>query len=182
MVASKYAALEAQLLDATQGGDLLRVRAPSRRAEQRRGRRHLRSSARHALCSSARRARAPAARLALIPPLLMTLRCGQMHRLLLNNTAEGLVNAAVDGGARTALHVAVERGNEAAVALLLAQCVLRAHARAGACCAAAARAATDSPAPAAACPRLAAKRTPPRPTRTARARWSWRWTATRRAS
>jgi hypothetical protein len=46
-----------------------------------------------------------------------------MHRLLVNNTAEGLANAPLEGGLRTALHVAVERGNEAAVALLLAQCV-----------------------------------------------------------
>jgi hypothetical protein len=45
MVASKFAALEAQLLDATQGCDLLRVRAPSRRADQRRGRRFQRSRA-----------------------------------------------------------------------------------------------------------------------------------------
>ena len=56
----------------------------------------------------------------------------QMHRLLLNNEHTELVNALLEGGTRTALHVAVERSNEAAVALLLAQCVLRARAHAAA--------------------------------------------------
>ena len=98
----------------------------------------------------------------------------QMHRLLLNNESTGLVSALLEGGTRTALHVAVERSNEAAVALLLAQCVLRARActAAGRVLALASSTAPYVPRSVAARSHRAARRTPPRPTRTARARWS----------
>ena len=129
MPASKFAALEAQLLDATLAGDLLRVRARSRR-------RTPSGAAGRCAAPAAARAASPCAaptRIGRRPFGDTTLPCrgAQIHRLLLNTEGAGLANALLDGGARTALHVAVERGNEAAVALLLAQCVARGRARAG---------------------------------------------------
>lgn len=189
-MSSKYAALEAQLLDATQGGDLLRVRAHAPRraaapcndggtarhaATQRRGMlpRSIASRDAHAICCW-------------LHDIHVVMRRGvaQMHRLLLNNKSTELVNAMLEGGTRTALHVAVERCNETTVALLLAQCVLRARAAAGLgwAPAPARSAASDVPRAVAARLHRAAKRTLPRPTRTARARWNLRLTATRKAS
>ena len=175
-MSSKFAALEAQLLDATQGGDLLRVRArPPRRSAMRPD-----NSARARVhCSgSATATRTPWLR---STQLSMYRGLPQMHRLLLNNEHAELVNALLEGGTRTALHVAVERSNEAAVALLLAQCVLRARAHSVTGWPLRWRAAKPD-APRAVRSLRSAKRTPPRPTRTARARWNLHSTATPKAS
>jgi hypothetical protein len=209
-MAKRYSPLPAQLLDATLGGDLLRVRARSLRATRCRcaapspplpprrvPRRHAHDTRRTAPrrrgaapTPALRRARAAThAPLTLVSPRAHT--CpetltrvapppprAQMHRLLLNNV--GLVNERLQDGARTALHVAVERGNEAAVTLLLAQCVCsavfsalsaRARAHSPTCCP---RLISARRPALRACHTAPATRTARRRTATARARWSWR--------